>query len=173
MEEARQRQGVVGGTDKAAEALCTLYLYWSALFLWRYFSFMISSPFFLLFFFAAAHIHLHTNGQHLSEQPLHLPGAAIKAAVTLRLAASFHYILCWKGMFRSRRRRCRCCAALQFSLICWPFLTNERVAVEAAVAGQHGSLNVHVFLHRCKGTYLHKTCMIADLLALLLACLNS
>lgn len=63
MEEARQRQAVVGGTDEAAEALCTLYLYYFTLFLWQYFSFMISSPFFFSFFFAAAHIHLHTNGQ--------------------------------------------------------------------------------------------------------------
>lgn len=34
MEEAGPRQGVVGGTDKATEALCTLYLYCFALFLW-------------------------------------------------------------------------------------------------------------------------------------------
>lgn len=100
MEGARQRRGVVGGTGGAAEAVCTLYLYCFALFLWRYFSFMISSPFFSLFF-AAAHIHLHTNGRHLSEQPLHLPSAAIKEAVTLRLAASFHYGLCRNGAFRA------------------------------------------------------------------------
>lgn len=168
MEEARQRQAVVGGTDEAAEALCTLYLYSFTLFLWQYFSFMISSPFFSFFFCSCTHPPTHQR----SAQPLHLPSTAIKDAVTLCLAASFHYILCRKGTFRARRRRCRCRAAFCFSLICWPFLTNEWVAVEAAAAGQQGSLNVHGFLHSCKGTYLHNSCMIADLLALLLVCLK-
>lgn len=58
MEGARQRRGVVGGTGGAAEAVCTLYLYCFALFLWRYFSFMISSPFF--FFFLQLHTSTYT-----------------------------------------------------------------------------------------------------------------
>lgn len=47
MEEARQRQAVVGGTDEATEALCTLYLYCFTLFLWQYFSLPLFFSFFL------------------------------------------------------------------------------------------------------------------------------
>lgn len=66
MEEARGRQGRVGGTVKATKLyvhIATLLFY--VLSLWECFSFMSSSLFFCL---AVAHIHLHINSHHLSYQ---------------------------------------------------------------------------------------------------------
>lgn len=69
MEGARQRRGVVGGTGGAAEAVCTLYLYCFALFLWRYFSFMISSPFFSFFFCSCTHPPTHQRSAPFRAAP--------------------------------------------------------------------------------------------------------
>lgn len=69
MEGARQRRGVVGGTGGAGEAVCTLYLYWFALFLWRYFSFMISSPFFSFFFCSCTHPPTHQRSAPFRAAP--------------------------------------------------------------------------------------------------------
>lgn len=118
------------------------------------------------FFFAAKHIHLHTNGQ-----PLFIPAPASAGHSHKRHGhtaphSRLSLYSLQKGTFRETRRRFKCGSALQYSLIFWVFRTNECAAVEAAATGQQGSLNVCGFLQSGLGYYLHNSYIIADLLPL-------
>lgn len=140
MEEARGRQGRVGGTVKATKLyvhIATLLFY--LLSLWECFSFMISS---LFFFLPGSCTHPPTHQQSSPFIPaLHLLGKG--SATTIKRCGHTvpHSFVILRIEQPHAGRCCRCHLAFLFYFICQACLPNERAPVEPETREQQESLN--------------------------------